>query len=246
MVRRLFSALFTAIGQSLWVIFGFGAAAYLAVLALRDWIEANPGRLDVLLTVNALGYFLAVVVVVGLAAAVTRENWVNTRQLLALRVARWTKYPKVLAVFAAYLITSQLVSIIVAVLFSNVIDLHQKQELGFTASSLVQPYQYVLAFFMLVILPPVFEEILFRGYLFGRLNKKMGFWASTLVTSFVFGFVHFNWSVSIDVFILSLFLCYLRRDSGSIVPGMVLHGVKNGLAYFLLFIAPLLGINLVQ
>lgn len=246
MIRRLFSNCLTVIGQSLWVVFGFGAAAYLAVLLLRPWIEANPGRLDVLLTVNTLGYFLAVVIVVGAVALISREGWPETRRLLALRPAQWTKFAKVLAVFAAYLVSSQVVYAIVAGLFSDFINLNQQQDLGFSASSLVAPYQYVLAFFMLVVLPPIFEEVLFRGYLFGRLNHKMGFWLSTLVTSFVFGLVHFNWSVSIDVFILSLFLCYLRRDSNSIVPGMVLHGLKNGLAYFLLFIAPLLGLHLVQ
>lgn len=246
MIRRFLSTAVTIIGQSLWVVFGFGAAAYLAVITLRGWIEANPGRLDVLLTTNTLGYFLAVIIVVGAAALLGRETGYQTKQLLALFPARWTKYLKVLVIFLAYIITSQIVYAVVAALFSNVIDLHEQQDLGFTASSLVEPYQYVLAFFMLVVLPPVFEEILFRGYLFGRLNKKMGFWLSTLVTSFVFGLVHFNWSVSIDVFVLSLFLCYLRRDSGSIVPGMLLHGMKNGLAYFLLFIAPLLGLHLVQ
>lgn len=246
MIRRFLANLLTVIGQSLWVVFGFGAAAYLAVLLLRHWIEANPGRLDVLLTVNTLGYFLAVVIVVGAAALIGRDDWLATKRLLALRSANWTKFVKVLVVFAAYLITSQVIYAVVAALFSGVIDLNQQQDLGFSASSLVAPYQYVLAFFMLVVLPPIFEEILFRGYLFGRLNRKLNFWASTLVTSFVFGFVHFNWSVSIDVFVLSLFLCYLRRDSNSILPGMCLHGLKNGLAYFLLFIAPLLGIHLVQ
>ncbi|HET6622388.1 MAG TPA: CPBP family intramembrane glutamic endopeptidase [Candidatus Saccharimonadales bacterium] len=234
------------LGQSLWVIFGFGVAAYLAVLALHDLIVANPTRLDLIFSANALGYFLAVIIVVGVAAMITRESWSATKRLLALNPAKWTKYLKVLAVFGAYIIVSQIIYFVVDIVLSDIINLNQKQNLGFTADSLVQPYQYVLAFFMLVILPPVFEEILFRGYLFGRLMQKMGFIASAIVTSFVFGLVHFNWSVSIDVFVLSLFLCYLRRDSDSIVPGMLLHGLKNGLAYFLLFIAPLLGIHLVK
>lgn len=245
-VRRLAANLLVMVGQSAWVVFGFVLAASLAVWLFAGWVSTNSGKLEVLLTVNAIGYFLAVVLVVGGAALVTREKQASTKKLLALRWAKWTKYPKILWLFPLYLLVSVLVHAAVAWLFADQIDLNQKQDLGFTAASLVSPYQYVVAFIMLVILPPIFEEILFRGYLYGRIRKRMGFWVTAVATSAVFGFVHLNWSVSIDVFVLSMFLCYLREDSHSLAPAMLMHSLKNGLAYFLLFIAPLLGIQLVQ
>jgi membrane protease YdiL (CAAX protease family) len=101
-----------------------------------------------------------------------------------------------------------------------------------------------MAFIALVILPPVAEELLFRGYLFGHLRTTMGFWTTSLVVSAAFGFIHGQWNVGIDTFILSLFLCYLRETTGSLWASMLLHGIKNGVAYFFLFIAPMIGINL--
>jgi membrane protease YdiL (CAAX protease family) len=43
-------------------------------------------------------------------------------------------------------------------------------------------------------------------------------------------------NVALDVFILSIVMCGLREMTGSIWAGVVLHMMKNGLAFYLLFI----------
>lgn len=124
------------------------------------------------------------------------------------------------------------------------IDQEQKQDVGF--QGITTPLEYLLAFVALVILPPVVEELVFRGYLFGRLREQIGLKMSMVITSIAFGFVHMQWNVGIDTFVLSLFLCYLREKTGTIWASMVLHGLKNAVAYFFLFIGPLIGLNLLQ
>lgn len=124
------------------------------------------------------------------------------------------------------------------------VDGQQAQDVGF--DDLTQPIQYLVAFVALVIIPPIAEELLFRGYLFGRLRERFGFWFTTIVVSIVFGIVHMQWNVGIDVAVLSVFLCYLRERTGTIWASIVLHTIKNGLAYFLLFIAPLIDWRLIQ
>lgn len=120
------------------------------------------------------------------------------------------------------------------------IDSNQAQETGF--QNISQPLEYIMAFIALVILPPIAEELLFRGYLFGRLRAKFGFWTTAITVSIVFGIVHLQWNVGIDVAVLSLFLCYLRERTGSIWASIALHALKNGVAFFLLFIMPLLDV----
>lgn len=124
------------------------------------------------------------------------------------------------------------------------IDLQEKQNVGF--NELSSSVDYMLAFITLVVLAPVFEEAMFRGFLFGQLRKRHGFWVSAIVTSLAFAVVHFQFNVGVDVLILSLFLCYLRERFQSIWPSIMLHALKNGIAYTLLFILPLLGFNLIQ
>ncbi|OYW41821.1 hypothetical protein B7Z28_02090 [Candidatus Saccharibacteria bacterium 32-45-3] len=104
--------------------------------------------------------------------------------------------------------------------------------------------ELVLVFVGLVVLPPIFEEIIFRGYLYGRVRLWWRFVPTALLTSVMFGVVHGQWNVGIDVFILSLVMCYVREKFDSIWPSIIMHMLKNGLAYFLLFIGPLIGISI--
>lgn len=91
----------------------------------------------------------------------------------------------------------------------------------------------------LVVIPPICEEIVMRGFLFGKLSEKMkfkgGFWAAALVTSLLFAVAHGQWNVGIDTFILSMVLCWVRRETGSIWTGILVHMLKNGLAFLLLY-----------
>jgi membrane protease YdiL (CAAX protease family) len=99
----------------------------------------------------------------------------------------------------------------------------------------------MLAFLTLVILAPLAEETLFRGYLYGKLKGYVPAIVAALATSLLFGIAHMQWNVGIDVFILSLFLCGLRSLTGSIWAGVLVHMIKNGIAYYIIFIYPLVG-----
>ena len=114
--------------------------------------------------------------------------------------------------WVVYMGVTLVVGTIVAM--TGLIDVEQAQETGF--EDLTLPIEYVLAFIALVVLPPIAEELLFRGYMFGRLRKRFGFWLTTIVVSIVFGIVHMQWNVGIDVAVLSVFLCYLRERTGTI------------------------------
>jgi membrane protease YdiL (CAAX protease family) len=81
---------------------------------------------------------------------------------------------------------------------------------------------------------------LFRGYLLGKLRKYVPLWAAILVTSLLFGFVHGAWNVGIDVFALSIVLCLLRVWTKTLWAPILLHMLKNAVAFYLLFINPLL------
>ena len=177
----------------------------------------------VILPIWAIRNFRYVLKVLG----VTKKP---TSEILWLPALMWAAYMG--ATIIAALIAS----------YAPWIDMDQTQETGFQDLGL--PVEYVAAFIALVILPPIAEELLFRGYLFGRLREKFGFWFTAIVVSIVFGIVHMQWNVGVDVAVLSLFLCYLRERTGSIWASIVLHATKNGVAYFLLFIAPLIGINI--
>lgn len=117
-------------------------------------------------------------------------------------------------------------------------DVDQAQELGF--SNVTVRFEYLLAFVTLVILAPLVEEIIFRGYLYGKLRQRSGPIISTILVSLVFAALHLQLNVAVIVFGLSLVLCTLREFTGSIWAGVILHGAKNGIAFYFLFVSPLL------
>jgi membrane protease YdiL (CAAX protease family) len=99
----------------------------------------------------------------------------------------------------------------------------------------------MLAFVTLVVLAPIAEETLFRGYLYGKLKGHVPAIIAAIATSLLFGVAHMQWNVGIDVFILSLVLCGLRSLTGSIWSGILVHMIKNAIAFYFLFINPILG-----
>ena len=66
--------------------------------------------------------------------------------------------------------------------------------------------------------------------------KKFSLPVSILIVSALFGFLHLQWNVGINVFCLSLVLCVLREITGTIHSGILLHMLKNGFAFYLLYV----------
>jgi hypothetical protein len=122
------------------------------------------------------------------------------------------------------------------------LNLNQQQQIGFSQTTTGWPL--VLVFLSLVILPPLVEEIIFRGFLFSGLKKKLPIIWAVLITSLVFASPHLLessgggalWIAGIDTFILSLVLCWLRQKTGRLYAGMGLHALKNFVAFASLFL----------
>jgi ABC-2 type transport system permease protein/sodium transport system permease protein len=83
----------------------------------------------------------------------------------------------------------------------------------------------------LAIVPAVFEELSFRGFLFGSLRAVMAGWWAVIEAALLFGVFHeaiFPGRLLTSTF-LGLVLGWVRLRTGSVVPCMVLHAVHNGL-----------------
>ena len=121
-------------------------------------------------------------------------------------------------------------------------DAEQVQEVGF--SVYMSGGDRIIAFLTLVVMAPIAEEIIFRGWLYGKMRNRLlgkmpeiwGIALSTFVVSLVFGLVHMQWNVGVNVFALSVVLCILREITGTIYSGILTHMIKNGVAFFLLYV----------
>ncbi|MFT4513871.1 MAG: membrane protease YdiL (CAAX protease family) [Planctomycetota bacterium] len=80
---------------------------------------------------------------------------------------------------------------------------------------------------LIVVLAPICEEIVFRGYLFSALSTRLPMWATQLVTAMLFGLVH-GPGHALPIAVLSLLFGYLRQRYRSVWPSMLAHVVHNG------------------
>ncbi|RYE43875.1 MAG: CPBP family intramembrane metalloprotease, partial [Sphingobacteriales bacterium] len=77
------------------------------------------------------------------------------------------------------------------------------------------------------LLTATFEEILYRGYMYGNLKSVTSKISAGIITSTVFGIMHFDFAYLPLLLVFSLLLCYLREKSQSIIPGIVVHTLYN-------------------
>ena len=110
----------------------------------------------------------------------------------------------------------------------------EAQDVGF--STYLAPGDRIIAFLVLVVLAPIVEEIIFRGWLYGKMRNRLAAPWAILIVSLLFGLVHFQWNVSVNVFALSVVLCVLREITGTIYAGILTHMIKNGVAFYLLYV----------
>lgn len=233
------------IGFSAWVLVGFTIAQFVArllfqALAASHIINFKAINITALLLfVLALSYVLALFIVVGISRKTFLKKDAQTRSLKQeLGTTAWPKIKYIgfsLAGYVVYFILTALLALAAKSLFPG-FNADQVQQTGF--KDLSGSFEYILAFLGLVIIPPIVEEMLFRGYLFTQIRRRVNFWWTAFVVSLVFGLAHQQLNIGLDVFALSLVLCYLREKTGTIWAGVLLHMIKNGVAFTVLFLHP--------
>lgn len=230
-----------AIALPAWVLLAF-ISAQLALAGAFAGLNALNVRFDGMneatlnAVVGAVIYALTIVIVMGVPWLIFRQK--TTRLELGLhRLPNWGELGYTPLGFILYLLLSGAMIAAAQALFPG-IDYDQEQDVGFT--QLNYYFEYILAFATLVVVAPFAEEVLFRGYLFGKLRRYVPLVIAIIITSLLFGLVHFQWNVSIDTFALSVVMCLLVVWTKSLWPAIMLHMLKNFVAFYFLFINPTL------
>lgn len=133
--------------------------------------------------------------------------------------------------FPLYIAASTAVSSAVSGLFN--VNLQEQQNIGYANPNGVE---LLLIFVALVVLAPFVEEVLFRGFLFRAFRRTCGFLFGSVIVSLLFAVAHGQVNVGVDVFVLSMFLCYLREKTDTLWTPIALHSMKNLVAFVILFI----------
>jgi membrane protease YdiL (CAAX protease family) len=95
----------------------------------------------------------------------------------------------------------------------------------------------VLLVFGIVVMAPVIEEVVFRGYLWSALDIVLPRVATHLVTAALFGLVH-GLQYAVPIGLLALAFGWLRARHASLLAPILAHAVHNGVTVALVLLWP--------
>jgi membrane protease YdiL (CAAX protease family) len=145
----------------------------------------------------------------------------------------------IVAYFALNLLTN---------LLARLMQSPQSEELKDVSRSLLSHDSNFLAltitFLAIVVITPIVEEILFRGFIYGWLRQRFSMDVAIVISSLAFAIAHFQYlgldsqSLMMAMFYLcglGFFAARLREKSGSIYPPIVLHSFSNLIVFWNLY-----------
>ena len=83
---------------------------------------------------------------------------------------------------------------------------------------------------------PIFEEIMFRGFLLPSLTKYLPMWGAILASSLLFAVAHLNISEVLPLAILGTVLGVVYTRSRNLLSSILLHSLWNGGTLLSLFL----------
>ena len=209
----------------------FFASQLMGVVLFAPWILPNAASLDLATTITmgsengtvmslALGFTL--LMVVGCVGVFIQKKSSNIKDYLAIR---WFSRQHLLIGVMWLLILNVLI---------NAVTVWLDREPMLFMDGLAQSAQPLwLLVIAMVIFAPVYEEVMFRGFLWtGLASSRLGVWGASLISSLVFALIHLQYGVVewMGVFCLAVVFSYARLLSGSLLLPMLLHMLNNGLA----------------
>jgi membrane protease YdiL (CAAX protease family) len=145
--------------------------------------------------------------------------------------------------FPLVVFVGQLLDLLLYFLF-HTIDLPDQNAVLLFKFSLLQPLYLFLTTVVIVVLAPLVEETLFRGFLQTYLRQRFGSLAAIWVTATAFSFFHFsslqglsNIPIIGSLFVLALFLGFLYEKQGSLLAPIALHACFNSISVLNLYYA---------
>lgn len=230
--KAFYTGLF-GIGLVVWVGAVLYAVQYAVAFLFVKFVPAED------LTSNVVNAVYQVIVYAAALAAAIFIPWKlfkfkTTRDEIGMRgLPTWTDLLLAPIGFVVTLFAAGALTMLMMAILPDV-NWEQTQEVGY--HGLYQLQDFIMAFVCLVILAPLCEEIIFRGWLYGKLRFRMPALPAILIVSVLFGIMHGQWNVGVTVFAMSLGMCVLREFTGTIWAGVLLHMIKNGVAFYFLFV----------
>ncbi len=186
----------------------------------------------------ALQYIVVAGVTLGVIYLRVRQRSSHPLRTLGVRARRvWQLIAVGIAGYSVFLTAMVAVAAIIGALFGGSIRLAQ------TAEEIVggaqSPGEIAIYFVLVCVLAPIAEEIIFRGYVYGGLRRFLSSRQAIILGAALFAGVHLNSDAFLVIALIGALLCFLYERTRSLLPGMIAHGLHNGLVLMVMLLQSL-------
>ena len=195
---------------------------------LGDWVYQNPITVDMTyigavemypIRDNLVGFFAMPIAIFFILWRMKKRK-IPLSELGSLEIQ--TK-PLFFSVFllAAFLLLEEL--------YFYVLGIEMPE--SFIEFMLAEP---IFSFISVVLVAPIIEEFLFRGFLYSQLRRSfLKDWGAIIVSSLIWTAIHFQYEIGIlfFLFLFGLFLGYFRIKYNSLLIPVALHAINNLIAF---------------
>ena len=98
-------------------------------------------------------------------------------------------------------------------------------------------WRLLLSAGMAVLIAPVTEELIFRGYIYGVLRRYLGAVPGLLIASVLFAAIHMNGPAFAPLFVLGVCLTLAYEATGSLLTPMLMHALFNAVNLLYTFLS---------
>lgn len=181
-------------------------------------------------TVVSISIMIGCLLLVAISALVIRMRGGNLKQYLALTPFSLAVGMGMIGLLLLFMIGSQALTYVL-----------NKSPLAFVDPLYQSVSSVWLLIFAMVIVAPIYEELIFRGLLWSAIAEQFaassdtehrGAMVASLVTSLIFAVIHLQYGLYeiSTIVVLALLFCYARIKSGSLILPILLHIINNGAA----------------
>ncbi len=197
------------------------ALVYLAVSASLAvfWIGTRPVSAEIL----ALALVVPTATAAGLAMLITQLRGNGPRTDLRLG---WSWRGLRLGLMFGF--GGLLVTIPASLVYASIVGPGANSAVGRIFGGLRTSWPWAVAVFVIVaVIAPLCEEIIFRGLLWGALDRRWGQWVAMVVSTVVFALAHLEFTRAPLLVVVAIPLALARWYSGGLLASIVAHQVTN-------------------
>jgi membrane protease YdiL (CAAX protease family) len=223
--------------------FGLGfvamlAGQFIALMTLAWWLDASLAKMPDFSgdgVAVALIIFVSTPVQLLLLAAFAQRRGGNALAYLGLVLPRRSEVVFGVAAVAVLIITGDTLTWLLG---NDIVTSFQSDIFRTAEAAGFLPM--LLLLIAVVVLTPIGEETLFRGFLYrGWLQSPREAWAVIVVTALLWSIIHvqYDWFVISQIFISGLLLGWMRWCTGSTILTILLHALINSEGMLETFVA---------